>query len=257
MTESRYTDPLELEGRAVQGSEVTKLRPVGVPRPVGTVDPFSASWEIAARVVQRTLEREGELTVQLYLTGYGVPDWAKLVYYPPKGLLGIGDPADPGRPAEVEIRFAYKSGVGDRVTTATGVVTRMTMAIAESMVIKSPPDGGFFDIPGGLFLPRPQASRKQQNIFETSENEAHHIVCEADDEDFAPIEIRSHISEGAARGDHSLPFVLTYLTKGQVRTARYDLDLHVQQFWETSLFQVLAAIGSVIVVGASIIAALK
>ena len=72
----------------------------------------------------------------------------------------------------------------------------------------------------------------------------------------APVKSTAIVSKMAARGDHTIPFILTYGTADAMETSRFDLAVHVRSFVERRFYVILVVVLAVLGTGAGVIALL-
>jgi hypothetical protein len=214
--------------------------------PYGKSGVVEANWEIAARVAKHTLGWRDELEVHLYFAGYGIPEWAKVAFYPPLGVFGTSSVAneEPLVSVTSSISTAMPQGIAeDAIPEGTQI-----FAIRDVHTINVTQHGANMKVPTSYFFPlltsrNPGGSR---DMRDAEVDLGHRTVAEVDISEmkpdgtiarFQPYLIRARIPFWAASGDYSVPFILSYSTAGRVKSSTYRLEFHIKSFWEKSWFQ--------------------
>lgn len=231
---------------------------LGPPVPIEQHSTLKPSWEISARVVQRTLKPGDKLQIEMFVTGYGRCDFGKLALFLPGGLLKY----EQSPPEALTKRYVAKmtaniSWGGTRVVLPAGQAEESKLLDVEYPLYH--PTVLYYDAPGGvqmlhpgIFLdcwggedPKdPLAPRLRSETINMTAGEAALYGR-------PPYVIDATIDPKAPPGDYTLPLVLTYQHGEEIQTSTFSLDLHVTPFWERRWFQIVAgaAVGLTIASG--------
>ncbi|HZY92560.1 MAG TPA: hypothetical protein VFG07_07325 [Thermoplasmata archaeon] len=225
--------------------------------PYGEAGAGEANWDLSARVEKHSLGWGDDLLVHVYFSGYGIPQWAKLSFYPPLGLfLKRG-----------------QSSEDDCISVTSSISTGMPQGIAEEAIPEGTPlvaikdvheilvtqHGADMKVPIAHFFPlltsanprgsrRPEDSEVDRGYRTVGEVDITEISSEGVIVRHQPFLIRAQIPFWAAAGTYSIPFTLSYSTAGRVKSSTYRLDFQIRSFWEKAWFQA-SVLGSAVVAG--------
>lgn len=216
----------------------------------GKPEDFEACWEIAARVARHTLGTGDVLEIRIYYCGAGIPDWAKVSFYPPLGVLRPRREPNTGEPGggTIEIHHAFATGVPMDVDSRNIPDGTRVAAIADDYTIFADEYGGNSPVPMAYFFPllvtdKPGGSSDFADAVvdwgrrSVAEVDSSIRLPDSPDPHEPPTKVSAIISRAAKGGDYSIPFVLTYSTKAKVKSSTFRLDFHVKWFWERAWFQ--------------------
>ncbi|HEV2317743.1 MAG TPA: hypothetical protein VGV89_09260 [Thermoplasmata archaeon] len=243
---------------SVRPQDILKFNPVGLPRIVGSKDEVECAWEIVARGLRRTIDPGEVVTVPLYVCGFGKPDWAKLVFYPPAGLFDATyrDEANHGLGPIVfvsQIKLARLTGA----PSSPGQPTIFEVGKEYEFPVAVPEAAGFNELGGAFGIPLPMFSFRALPddppiVFQPAkEDRDRPVVGEVDfyppgapvgTRIVPPMLVRARINAAAAGGDYTMPVVLVYEDGGKITTNVEDIEIHVRPFWERRSYQILAAV---------------
>lgn len=239
-------------------------RPVRVASPfVIKGDPLSTepNWEIAPRVKRHTLDVGDELEIQLYYCGFGVPDWAKVSFFPPRGLFKSRPHPQTGWEGFGTIIAEHSISTGIPPGIDAHNIPSGTRMIAMKDVYSVPIDeyGMSFAVQLALFFPLLiSPSPGADPVVDWGRR----VVGEVDvaepnpsgpDVHRPPTRITAIISESADSGDYSIPFTLTYSVGGKIRSSTSRLEFHVKSFWERGWFQTVVGASAGIAIAAAFV----
>lgn len=217
------------------------------------------NWEVVPRVRRHTLNVGDELEIQLYYCGYGVPDWAKVSFYPPLGLFRHKPHPQTGWEGFGTISVEHSTSTGIPPGIDEHNVPDGTKMIAAKDVYSIPIDeyGSSFAVQLAMFFPLLIApSPDAQPVIDWAKR----VVGEVDvlepcpdgpDTHKPPTMITAIISESADPGDYSIPVVLTYSVGGKIKSSTSRLEFHVKSFWERSWFQTVVGVSAGIAIAAA------
>lgn len=215
----------------------------------GAPDPaIEASWEVSARVIQRTLDPGDRIDIQVFFTGYGPVSTAKITWYFPENLLAAIP--DSAAPHALTHQIEATANVGYLFDDQS----RVSAAALTSDKHLFPGSSGLIRLTRGYFYP---AAVPSQGIDLGNPIPWNPEVCMVVGErarPSPPITMSGRISEDAPTGEHSVPFVLTFRTQDKVKTSAYHLELHIRPFWERRPFQILAAVAAILASGGGAVA---
>lgn len=224
---------------------------VGAPVPIGRHGP-SPSWQIAARVSAKTLDPGQQISIEVYFSGEGPVDSAKLFFRVPEALdcsnHGFASIAwreertvqEPNSP-ELGSRYAKFARADTRIEGSTGMLLDLTPGFSLPPPRTIPPFEhiGSATLAAGEF--RVETEKRQPN------------KNEPDFFSHPPVWLRWILPRGVPPGDHEIPFVLTYSKGKDIQTASYTLSVHIRPFWERAWFQALVVGSFVLAVAAAIL----
>lgn len=192
--------------------------------------PPDAEWALVARAFAREVDPGQELEIELYFSGWGRPDAAKLTYYFPKGLV---DDDRESLPLEVLTTLAYKV---ERLEVEGKIESRET-AFEAPQKSKLRAVGGYTILSPGNFLPD-LGRHGLKDINLTS--------GERPWPSGSPVRLRAPVSQKAQTGSHTITFVLTYVRGARVKSSMGQIEIHVRPIWKRWWVQV-AVIASALV----------
>jgi hypothetical protein len=245
----------------IDSSKLADYKFLGPPVPIKQPSTLEPSWQISARVVQRTLKPGDKLQIEMFVTGYGRCDFGKLALFLPGGLLK-SEPSPPGALTE---RYVAKMTANISWAGGTVAVPADQAGESRSVDVEFPvhhPTVLYYDAPGGVqmlhpgvFLdswagedPKdPLAPRLRSTTINMTAGETALYGR-------PPYVIDATIDPKAPPGDYTLPLVLTYQHGKQIQTSTFSLDLHVAPFWERPWFQVVAAVAVGLTIAAGVVA---
>ncbi len=218
------------------------------------------SWEILARVSGTTLDPGSKLRIEVYLSGYGRVDSAKLVVAFPAGLLQNflvpgGSDSHP-RDAKVTTR-SHSVAFNDAAQSGSGPGPPVEFPSAETQTFYSNEGGGGLAMDLGFSLELFNLGAKFPSPLVAQERSVRLVQTagEVRLNSSGPVNFDATMSANAHPGDHFIPFVLTYMVDKKVRTSTFTLQLHIRPFWERAWFQYLAA-GALVLASAASVAAI-
>lgn len=198
---------------------------------------FEGSWELTARVHQRTLSPGDELLIEVFLTGYGPCSSAKVVAYFPSGLLGVSHNFPGQEPSDymTEVKFGVRYVTAD-LTDSAGVSVRIEYPSQHEESYRRAEGELIINLDQGNFM---NSVIRTQNPYELTRRrqEIEPVTGETYMGALAPLSLSAKINKKAKPGDHTVPFVLTYKTGNTIRTSTFNLDIHIVPFWERKWFQ--------------------
>jgi hypothetical protein len=217
--------------RPPSGTNVDGIQPFGIATRVDIPDDFGASWAIAARVRTRTLDPGERVEVEVFLSGVGRPESTKLCGVIPESIF---DPEAGGD---------FSSNIAAVGTFGTDGVSRLEAAAYNPD--GRPLSGGVFSITfsKGFTLPVTPAERSPSDYIVAGEQGAGGS---------APALLRWTLPKWAPPGDHAVPLVLTYVTRGQAQTSAYEVLLHIRPWWERPLYQALIVVSTIVLLAAAV-----
>ena len=225
-----------------------------------------ANWEIIARVTRHTLNPGESIEMHLYLCGYGMPEWAKLSFYPPLGLFEVRDHPEFGYQGQGAITLSCSVSLGTepgvpRDPIPLGATVR---SVHENYVLNMSEHGSTSTVNLGNFFPLFVSSdpRGSTDFSKAVPDPGRKVVGEVDMTDYLPngeerrappMVIRARVSRTTSGGDYSLPVTMSYETAGTVKASTSRLEFHVRSFWEKQWFQaVIGFSAAVAIVGGSL-----
>jgi hypothetical protein len=231
-------DGIALDPKEIGAISILKMRLVQDVPPSELLDP---RFEILARTGQRTIDPGDPLSIEIYLTGTGSWDAAKVAYVFPKGFLEK-DPTD--------LNNSRVIGQG-----------RMAISIEQLSL----PNGGFAvvtsakdsfktqlgDAGGVLMFNRGYYSTTREGQYPDMLPQ---IAGEHNVAGHAPIMIDTQVASDTPPGMYSIRFVLTYAKNGSTLNSTYDLPLHVRSFWERRRWQVVLAVAAFFTAASGVVA---
>ena len=216
---------IHLDHQEIGAISILKMR---LTEDVAPSERFAPRFEILARTAQRTIDPGDPLSIEIYLTGAGGWDAAKLSYVFPKGFLEK-DPADQaGRRAVGQGRMTISI---EQITLPTG---GSAVVVSAKDSFRSPID----EAGGVLMFNRGYFSAIRQGEFPDMLPQ---IAGEFNVGGHAPIMIDTRVAAATPPGSYSIRFVLTYTKDEKAYTSSYDLPLHIRSFWERRRWQVALA----------------
>ncbi len=247
---------LNVPDEGTPASEETRYRPklLSPAVPYRRAGEEGAHWELAARVAKHTIGWFDDLRVTLYFCGSGVPGWAKVSFYPPLGVLGTRSAVDEepriSVTSTIKMEWNTPAQEGD---LPDGTPVR---AVRDHREINVSQHGASLKVPVAYFLPlltskNPEGS---QDIKDARVDLGHRTVGEVDISElqpdgsvkrYEPYTICARVPMLVPSGDYSIPFVLNYLSGGQVKSSTYRLEFHVKSYWEKAWFQALVVASAV------------
>lgn len=197
----------------------------------------------------------------MYYSGFGVPDWAKVSFFPPRGLFKSRPHPRTGWEGfgTISVEHSISTGIPPGVDEHN--IPNGTRMIAVKDVYSIPIDeyGSSFAVQLALFFPLLIApSPGAEPVVDWGKR----VVGEVDvararpvgpDTHRPPTRIAAIISESADPGDYSLPVTLTYSAEGRIKSSTSRLEFHVKSFWERSWFQTVVGVSAGIAIAAAIV----
>ncbi len=268
MTEPTGKPPQNVPHRGWPPSKDAQGRPVQVVSPsVIRGDPLSTepNWEVVPRVKHHTLDKGEELEIQLYYCGYGIPDWAKVSFYPPLGLFKSRPHPQTGWEGfgTLNVEHSISTGVPPGVDEHN--IPAGTRMIATKDIYPIPIDeyGSSSAVPLAVFFPLLIAPKPDADpVVDWGKRVVGEVdVAESNptgpDLHRPPTRITAIISQSADPGDYSIPIILTYSAGGRIKSSTSRLEFHLKSFWERAWFQTVVGISAGIAIAAAVITVLE
>jgi len=194
------------------------------------------SFEVVARASKQALNPGDKLEIAIYVSGFGPTESGKLGFYFPIGFLAE-DPKSVAKGGSVVTNLSSKKDPATNVVVPLWDSHPFPLGVVGNSVLL---DEGFFVTKGDAV---------SGYLVSTTGGEF-------DWKGQAPVKITAIVSKMAARGDHTIPFILTYGTADAMETSRFDLAVHVRSFVERRFYVILVVVLAVLGTGAGVIALL-
>lgn len=231
-------------------------RQIGAATTVLPEDGFDPSWEVVARLGTTTLDPGDAVRIELYFSGHGRVDSAKLVFYLHEGLFSPVKNQHTSPPDEILAKVTKSIGRGTRSGRLSAqpdsADQEFEFATQEIHELAVDAWGGTHYLSPGVFLERFASDESTPVKNFTRSASVIGAAGEVSAYNLPPLLIEATVSPKARAGDHEIPFVLTYKGRSKVATATGSVKLHVRAFWERPAFQILTTI-AVVLAGAAAI----
>jgi hypothetical protein len=175
------------------------------------------AYDLAIRVSQPIVDPGGSLQVEVYISGYGVIQAAKVAYYPSPEVVDYG-----------KSKMIYGPKVYDDHNGGWG---------GNTMPLSDPSfsTGGVLTLSGGL-APRNNPRWQKPTWFLDSredQNDNYQVYTEAKDpRGTSPLYFDLTVNQNAKPGPQSIQFVLTYFDGGTWKTSSKNADFTIRSFYQ-------------------------
>lgn len=194
--------------------------------PIQNVEPI---YSIVARARSYRIKGGDDMTIDVYLTGIGIPEASKLVV-----LWSSPNVVDPSKGGElaycIKVRYMQIDGKGMRFPLVDSKFTED---------VKFGATGGIIHLHEGYFLPWPMLP-----VPKGIQLGLPVIVGERESEGHCPVSISLRTLNKAKPGDYAVDLVLTYTHRNIVKQASDKVNFHVTCWWDRNQWWIIT-VGSI------------
>jgi hypothetical protein len=192
------------------------------------VEGLEPAYSIVARARSRRIKGGDDITIDIHLTGIGIPDANKFIF-----LWSSPNVIDPSKGGDC----VWCTKVLDAKIRGKDVT--FPLAGEESSHVELDATGTMLHLHKGFFLPWPILPPPKGKELDLPI-----IVAERDSKGRCPISISLRTLRTAQPGDYTVDLVLTYRHHSIVKQASEKVEFHITSWWDRNQWWIITA-GSV------------
>lgn len=195
------------------------------------------AYDLAIRVSQPIVDPGDKLQVEVYISGYGVVQAAKVAFYPSPQVFDL----DPNRSMMTTGIKRYDDG-------------RMGWG---GTPVKFDPTGGVLTLSGGFVSENNPSWQRPTWFCDANERQVNHYQIATEvkhPQGTSPVCLDLTVHNDATPGPHSIHFVLTYFDGQTWKTASKNADFTIRNFYQRHEIPVwiLGGLAAIVTIGAPV-----